>query len=239
MSKNTVFKVLFGTMNEASLHLNDKDATAHDSPDRRAWRLKRVRNLANLSREQMCEDGDINRNTLISWENARFGGLTTSGAIKVLAKIKLEGVHCSLDWLMYGIGSEPSVNPIPPFQVDNFTESNEEVVIAYELAFFRSRNLYAVDMVVNDDGMAPQYQENDYVAGKKKMGTHIQTAIGRDCIVQTENGEVLLRNVHEGRDLNTYTLVCNNAAIKKRNFILLDVKLVYAAPVIWHRRKDY
>lgn len=225
-------------MDHTYLPLNDTNKFANDSPEMRAWRLKRVRNLANLSREQMCEDGEINRNTLISWENARFGGLTTNGAVRVLAKVTQEGVHCSLEWLMNGAGLEPSVNPIFFIPENNTIELNEEIVIAYELAFFKANNLHAVDMIVDDDGMFPEYQESDYVAGKKKIGKDIQHTIGRNCIVQTKDNEVLLRNVREGIDPETYTLICNNPAIKKRSSIVLNVRLFYAAPVIWHRRKD-
>ena len=225
-------------MDQTSLRSNENHLD-NSSPEMRAWRLKRVRNLANLTREQMCEDGEINRNTLISWENARFGGLTLSGATKVLAKITQEGVHTSIDWLMYGTGAEPSVNPIPLIQQSNYIEFNEDIVIAYELAFFKAKNFDAVDFIVDDDGMTPQYNETDRVAGKKRTGDDIQLILGRDCIVQTETGEMLLRNVRDGKDPHTFTLICNNPTIKKRNSILLNIKLAYAAPVIWHRKKDH
>jgi DNA-binding XRE family transcriptional regulator len=217
----------------------DKTTNSNDSPESRALRLKRVRNLANLTRDQMCEDGEIKRNTLIGWENGRFGGLTANGAAKVLARVTREGVHCSVDWLMYGAGSEPSVNPLPaPSEGNHQVELNEDTAIAYELALFNAKNLNAVDMVVDDDGMLPQYKETDIVAGKKRTGKDIQSIIGRDCIVQTEDDEVLFRNVREGKDSELYTLVCNNPTAKKKNSIVVNVKLIYAAPVIWHRRKD-
>jgi transcriptional regulator with XRE-family HTH domain len=211
--------------------------SAPDSPEMRAWRLKRVRNLANLNRNQMCDDGEIKQNTLIGWECARFGGLTRNGAIKVLSRITREGVHCSLEWLMDGIGPEPSVNPNPSIQSPEF-ENNEDAVIAYELACFKSKNINAVDMIVDDEGMLPQYQEGDCVAGKKRMGKEIQQVIGRDCIVQTTDGAVLLRNLREGNEPDLYTLICNNSDIKTRSFITLNVRLVYAAPIIWHRMAD-
>ncbi|MBM3887410.1 helix-turn-helix transcriptional regulator [Candidatus Dependentiae bacterium] len=212
--------------------------SASSSPEMRAKRLKRVRNLANLSREQMCEEGNINRYTLIGWENGRFAGLTTSGAEKVVAKIKKEGVHCTVEWLMEGEGPEPSVNPIPQMPENELLNLSEEVAIAYELAFFKAKNLNAVDLAVEDDGMAPKYSVGDVVAGKKKMGKDIQLAVGRDCIVETTEGERLLRNVRKGKHPQTYTLICSNASIKNKDFVMPDVKLIYAAPVVWHRTKD-
>jgi hypothetical protein len=107
------------------------------------------------------------------------------------------------------------------------------------LAVFKAKNFNAVDLVVDDDGMLPQYKETDRVAGKKRIGFGIQLILGRDCIVQTDDGEVLLRNVREGSSPDTYTLVCNNPAVKKRNSIIANVKLVYAAPVVWHRKREY
>lgn len=225
-------------MDHQNSHKNDEHGLANDSPEMRAKRLKRVRNLANLTREQMCGDKEINRNTLIGWENARFGGLTMSGAKKILAKVLHEGVHCTLEWLMNGTGPEPSVNPIPLVQENNSVELNEDLIITYELAFFKAKNSHAADLIVDDEGMLPQYHEGDYVAGKKKTGAAIQHTLGYDCIVQTETGEILLRNVREGKAPGTYTLVCNNPAVRKRNSVVPDVKLIYAAPVIWHRKKD-
>lgn len=213
-------------------------APAINSPQMRGMRLKRIRNLANLSREQMCEDGEINRHTLVGWENGRFGGLTTKGAERIVIKVRNEGVHCTAEWLMEGEGTEPSVNPIPFMPHNESSDLNEDLTIAYELAVFKAKNTNAVDLMVDDDGMTPQYHEGDIVAGKKRTGKDIEKTIGHDCIVATEAGDVLLRNVRAGERRHTYTLICNNPAIKKRNSVIANVKLTYSAPVIWLRKKD-
>ena len=57
------------------------------TPEARADRLKRVRNLANLSRKEICESGDININTYKGWELARFGGLPVDGAEKIINRV--------------------------------------------------------------------------------------------------------------------------------------------------------
>ncbi|HVV69415.1 MAG TPA: hypothetical protein VHE99_10365 [Gammaproteobacteria bacterium] len=215
----------------------DRENLPTDSPKMRAKRVKRVRNMANLSRDEMCKDGEINLYTLIGWENGRFGGLTTSGAEKIVAKVKKEGVHCTVEWLMENQGPAPSVNPIT-FDDTAATDLSDEVVIDYELAFFKAKNVNAVSLTVDDEGMLPQFREGDVVAGKKRTGQDIDVTIGHDCIVETENGEVLLRNVREGKFRHTYTLVCNNPTLKKKPSIVTDIKLIYSAPVIWHRKKD-
>lgn len=214
------------------------DQNPDDSAEMRALRLKRLRNLANLSREEMCADGQIRKNTLIGWENARFGGLTSSGAAKVITRVTKEGVYCTAEWLLTGKGAQPSVNPLPFVNYPLSNKIDEEIVIAHELSYFRSKNENTVDLLVKDDGMMPVYQPNDYVAGKKRTGSQIKELIGKDCIIETEEGEMFLRNLRQGSNLEQYTLVCTNPKTESTNSVLSNVKIKYAAPVIWHRKKD-
>src|SRR5579862_8575903 len=81
---------------------------SQSSPIAKAERLKRIRNLANLSREDFC-DGDINLTTLISWEIGRFGGLSRKGASSVIARVAKEGVFVTPEWLLYEVGAGPEV----------------------------------------------------------------------------------------------------------------------------------
>ena len=61
------------------------------SPKSRGERLRRVRNLANLSRKNFPLHG-INLNTLKGWEIGRHGGLTEKGAKKnIKPPVKLRG----------------------------------------------------------------------------------------------------------------------------------------------------
>lgn len=209
-----------------------------DSAEKRANRLKRIRNLADLSREQLCDDGTINRNTLIGWENARFGGLTKNGAKKVLAITSKKYVYCTLNWLMQGIGPEPSVIPLPHLQRSDIHPSNEEKIIESELSLFMARNNNAVNLYVSDASMLPQFQCGDVVAGKKKYASEIQAAIGYDCIVEIQNGTVLLRHLLASDKPETFVLKCMNPHTTKSNLIIPECGLCYAAPVIWHRKID-
>jgi len=79
----------------------------HSTAEARAERLRRLRNLANLSRKEMCNTDFLNINTLKAWELARFGGLPKDGANKVIMRVAQEGVTCSIDWLLYGKGESP------------------------------------------------------------------------------------------------------------------------------------
>lgn len=76
----------------------------------RGQRLKRLRNLANLSRKAMCENADLNINTLKGWEIGRHGGLTHQGAKKILKRVANEGVQCSEQWLLHDTGPGPRLS---------------------------------------------------------------------------------------------------------------------------------
>src|SRR3990167_2532353 len=168
---------------------NNQLSHSHDSIEMRAKRLKRIRNLANLSREELCAGTDINQYTLVGWENGRFGGLSYKGAEKVIARVKKENVHCTVEWLMEGTGAEPSVNPIASMPKEELLNLNEDITFSYELEFFKAKNPHAIDLIVDDEGMLPQYHIGDMVAGKKRAGKEIEFTIGADCIIETTDGE--------------------------------------------------
>ncbi|TAK76074.1 MAG: hypothetical protein EPO11_04725 [Gammaproteobacteria bacterium] len=216
------------------------------SPEARGLRVRRIRNMANLSRQQMCENTDININSLKGWEIGRYGGLTWYGAEKIIHQVAKEGVQCSSDWLMYGIGAGPSVQTgfvdtdiQPPATLTIATEStqNEDEKIANELALFKKQYKNAVDFIVADEGMSPLYHCGEYVGGINLFGQKIDVAVGLHCITQMENGNILLRQLRKGSEPNTYTLVCLNID-QTPEPVLYNVKLISAAPVIFHRKRN-
>lgn len=211
------------------------------TPEARAERLRRVRNLANLTREAMCLNSELNANTLKGWEIARYGGLPQDGAEKVVARVAQEGVTVTTDWLLYEIGVGPQV--ITDFKkakadkkkkTQPLTLQHEEQLIINELMLFRSQFSHAVDFKVADDAMEPYYKPGEYVAGVKRFGKNIRTLVGRACIVQTANGITLLRVVRDGQTPDRYTLMCFNTQTTAQEPILYNVELTSAAPVARH-----
>lgn len=216
------------------------------SPKAKGERLKRIRRLANLSREEFCLDSEINVATLISWEVGRFGGLSAKGASRVIARVAKEGVFCTPEWLLYEIGSGPEVKA--DFKKHNnqledmdthVAFSSEDDSIIHEVILFRKLNKHAIDYIVEDDAMLPRYGIGDYVAGTKRFGDKIKSLLTLDCIVQMSDGRILLRNLQAGPRQNSFNLIPVNLQSKVRDAILYDVTLVIAAPILWHRRKDF
>lgn len=217
------------------------------SPEARGGRLKRVRNLANLSRREMCDAMGLNINTLKGWELGRHGGLTVKGTEKVIQRIAQEGVHCTLDWLLYEIGAGPTVITDfiktkafwnPEHLPANFSSFEEEKLIAEELQIFRQHYRHTIDFIVQDDGMLPLYRNGNYVAGVQRFSEDIDTVLEENCIVQTEEGIILLRHLRPGSKKGHYNLICINTHTTLAKPVLYDVTLVSAAPVLWQRRKN-
>jgi len=215
------------------------------TPEARAERLRLVRNMANLTRTQMCDDGTININTLKGWEIGRYGGLPKDGAEKVCRRVANEGIIVSPAWLLYEIGE--GVRYIPNFNyvrrnpeaLANETAAlpeNEQDLIIQEIVTFRQHYRDTIDYLMVDDGMAPHYRAGDFVAGVKHYGKDIAKLLEQDCIVQTTEGETLLRRLRAGVMADHYHLLCINLNTTMTQPIVNEIKLTSAAPVMRHYR---
>jgi transcriptional regulator with XRE-family HTH domain len=216
--------------------------SSDSSPEARGLRVRRIRNMANLTRQEMCDNTGININSLKGWEIGRYGGLTTQGAEKIISLVATQGVKCALDWLMYGIDKGPTV------QTDTLNFNHEDVLededasrsenekIIEELALFTKHYPEASHFIVQDKGMIPFYYPGEHVAGVSMSGQKIDKAIGSNCIIKTEDGTILLRELRKGLEHNTYTLICLNTH-EMQEPVLYNVKISSVAPVLLHRKK--
>lgn len=217
--------------------MNDQIYSPGMEARERGDRLRRLRNLANLSRKSLCDQAEININTYIGYEVGRYGGLTKKGADKILQFLSDKGVYCSLDWLMYEVGNGPQViTEIGTEGKENPLILTEEQKIKDELVLFHKHYENAVDYKVLDDGMGPLFKVGDYIAGIPCFGDDIKNLLGSNCILQINKGDMIVRNLREGRNENTYTLTCSNPETSIGHPILYDVKLAFAATIIWHRK---
>lgn len=223
-------------------NLSDKE---YSPAERRATRIKRVRNLANLTRKQMCENSTIKPQTLIGWEVARHGGLSKIGARKIIERIALEGVICSFEWLFDGEGQGPTLIPDYGSNKDalNCTslhddkKLSEDERIIDELRLFRKHYTDSIELQITDDTMSPRFVIGDYVAGVKLYHEDIAKLVDNICIVQLESGAILTRLLKTGNKEGYYTLICLNYETNKAEPIIYNVKLICAARVIFHRKK--
>lgn len=201
------------------------------SAEARAERLRRVRNMANLSRKEICDTDKLNINTYKGWEIARYGGLPLDGALKVIRRIANTGVICTADWLLHGRGAEPYIIP-KTTKADKKASSQADEDITQEIMLFQSHFTNAIYTKVTDDAISPKIKIGDYVAGIRHFGEEIQKCVDEDCILQTRDGQILVRQLKKGRTPNTYTLICTNSQTSVDMPVLYDIDLESAAPIV-------
>ncbi|HVV69699.1 MAG TPA: hypothetical protein VHE99_11835 [Gammaproteobacteria bacterium] len=225
------------------------DTDPQSSPAARGSRLIVLRHMARLTRKQFAEKHGISANTIQSWESGKYGGLTSRGVQRLLPILHKEGIYCTAEWLLHGVGNPPQLTnsqflglcETPAiYEVSECEEegSNTDANITRELLTFRSVNPNTIDLIVSDDGMEPWFKKGDYVAGIRRTGANIRYLGGLDCIVQTSNNEVLLRRLKHNRKSGFYDLLCVNPDTEVAITTLYAQSLVCAAPVVWHRTKD-
>src|SRR5262245_41553838 len=154
-------------------HINDPLSNSIS----RGKRLKTLRKMSDLSREKMEEKYAISANTIQSWEAAKAGGLTKKGAERIINAFHTEGISCTTEWLLYGVGVPPTLRTAERSMIHEatgfLTALPEDKAIIQELQTFRTLNKDTIDILVNDNGMSPEYMPGDYVAGKRASGEEI------------------------------------------------------------------
>jgi len=208
------------------------------TPEARAVRIKRVRNLANLSRKEMCDSDELNMFTLKGWELAHHGGLPLDGAHKIVKRVAQEGVFCTVEWLLYEEGQPPNVivGKSSDQAIQEACKEPEEIKIQEELAVFQKHYPSTVYYQINDDGMFPTYEKGDVVAGIPITKENMSNIIGTNCIVQLTSGEMLCRKIRRAKSEFRFNLVCINSETDVENPIIADAELISATEIIWHRK---
>lgn len=198
----------------------------------RAKRIRYLRdNVLKLSRAAFCQKHNISPYTLQNWEDLRYGGLTDKSVKMLVTAFQAEGIDCDSDWLLYGEGKDPVLRSwLSPLQ------QSDTALITEELKVFHQLHRHAVDTIIGDDGLGPCFMPGYRVAGKKLFNQNINKALELPSIVQTQDGLILTRLIKASAIPEHYTLACSNSQTSVSEPILKNVKLLYAAPIIWSRR---
>lgn len=210
-------------------------------------RLRRARILAGIStRREFEKKYQISANTLQGWEQGK-NPLSKKGAKRVIEALKSEGLICSMEWLMDGIGMPPRpfemINPNLSAQSDlrqalSDIDLSEETAIYQELQTFKTHNPNPIIITVSDDSMEPHYRTSDYVAGTRLCTPEaIAPYYGQACIVELSDHTIIARHIHPGKKPGTYTLSCTNHQSSAATLNIFDAEIISAAPILWHRRK--
>lgn len=202
----------------------------------RARRLLYIRKeVLRITRDELSQFSKISPNSLQNWEQMRNKGLTEEGAKRLVEAFRQKGLNCTVEWLMFGTG----FSPIGQSDTNTLTKPvNEDELIEKELSYFKQLNGNVLDHIVNDDSMLPVLWPGDCVAGKYYEGDAVKHAVDLPCIIETKQGNKLIRILQTGDEPNLYNLVCsnNNSFVKK---FIANIEVNKVAPILWIRRRSY
>lgn len=211
-------------------------------------RLRRARVLAGLTtRREFEKKHHISANTLQGWEQGK-NPLSEKGAKRVIEAFTREGLMCSPEWLLHGTGMPPrpfemlriGVRPVTietPNDIENLNLKEEEAIYK-ETQLFKELYPNAIVISITDDSMMPYFKEGDYIGGVQVRNDQLHNFTNQLCILELENNLILPRLLQRGsREDHLYTASCTNPSTNVSPLNLIDIKVISAAPIIWHRRK--
>jgi transcriptional regulator with XRE-family HTH domain len=178
--------------------LNDKSHIAYE----RAARLKSLRLMANLKRDEFAKLLDVSPTTVSYWENVTHAGLTEDGARKTVQAVEQLEIICTVHWLMFGTGERPykkgqAKNDVPAIM------ANIEAPFEQEIALFQTMKDTVV-MPIIDDAMSPLFLKHDNVGGIWHNLATI-TVNERATVIVEFNNQLLVRKIR-AIGLNKYDL---------------------------------
>lgn len=221
--------------------MNNKEQQC--SSKMRGKRLRLIRKMSNLNLNDLADKYNFGISTIKYWECGKNQGLSSKGAKKIIKAMQSEGVQCSYAWLMDGIGLPPQFVDIclsNKAKQSDLSDSNiyeEEISIDQEIALFCKSISNAITLNIIDDGMEPIYCYNHSVGGKRVYDQDLCSVINKDCIVETEDNQILCRRIAQGNSKDSFNLYCINFNTRANPPNMYNIKLLSAAPIsrIWKR----
>lgn len=220
----------------------EKDETSLNAAQIKGRRLRMLRILSGLTRQELFKKMSISPSTMNTWETGRVE-LTEVGANRVCMAFTRVGILCTKEWLLNGTGTPPRI--MTAIERSIFSESSENLVapspvsheqsipqnlpieddIADELRFFLKIHTNALFHVVEENFMNSRYRTGDCVAGIMEPP---ESLINCNVIIEKEDGKTTLGKL----------LTYNNGLCE----IFRDMKSVHkiiksdkTAEVLWHR----
>jgi transcriptional regulator with XRE-family HTH domain len=204
----------------------------------RGKRLKRVRQLAGLTRDELANQAGVSKATFSYWENASLSSLSDKGAEKVIKALTQYGITCSLEWLLLGIGNPPQMKNLM-FEFPKQATINHAALVnsitshslQNEIDLFLSANSNSIVTTVKHTAMSPIIEVGDKVGGiwQPADASFIHDKI---CIVSL-NDQLQLRKVKKITDEGLFDLsYISYINDLPEPFELKNIQLTSVAPII-------
>lgn len=186
-------------------------------------RIKMLRILLNLSRDDFCKRHNLNFNTVTSIELNRLK-LSSKQLSKILHAFHQEGISVEESWIRDAQGTPPS------HSFCGYPSSQENILKEWMRSFLQSR--HTIIATVSGKSMEPFYEEGDLVGGIWNTSPH--SLIGKKCIVQVQSSlhvGILLRNRED------FMLVPQNTT-QSFQILPLSPTSCRVAEILWHIKRQ-
>lgn len=170
----------------------------------RGKRLKRIRQLAGLTRDELAAQANVSKATISYWENASLSSLSDKGAEKVIKALAKYGVACSLEWLLLGIGNPPQIQDLMLESSTVIDSPATNSSLQSEIDLFQSHNPNSVVITVRHAAMAPIIEPGDKVGGIWQPAS-LCAEPDKICIV-TLNQQLQVRKVKKTAEPGVFNL---------------------------------
>lgn len=206
-------------------------------------RFRQARELSSLSRKAFCNKHELNWFTVQSWELGRNFSRGTN-VTKFCEALAREGVTCTEDWLIEGIGPAPYlessqkdkvyVPAITSRQLKKVSSNPYDKFIQMEIALFCENSEKmggkAVVIQLSDEAMAPDYETGEVIGALHVPFSEVDCFHQTVCLVEATPHHFLVRRLL--REGDSFILLATN-----NDYPLIRLeKITSVAEIVWRRR---
>jgi hypothetical protein len=206
-----------------------------------AKRLYHLRHTVCHNRLIFCERHAISPHTLSAWEKGKKP-VTEKGANKLIEAFAKEGILCSVEWLLHGVGLSPTTleDFTSSIKIEEISiiEKHKNSQIQSEVALFIAQNPTAKIFKMSDDSMEPALFEEDLIGAVLTAKNKVRSLIKKPCVFIESNDNCHIRLLVLSKDKETYNLASLNAQTKQAIPVLFNVTPKEIYKIVWIRRKN-
>ncbi len=185
-------------------------------------RIKMMRVLLGISREDFCSRHGVNFNTMTSIELDRLK-ISKKQLNKIILAFSQEGLYVEAPWILESKGTAPS------HVVSQLQQTGSGLLETWAHTFTHHRD--SVIFSIQGDEMEPFYAPGDWVGGV--WTTAPQTLVGKKCIGLFEHGVLLVGTL--GKHLS---LIPSNLNASRTD-CMTSATPIKIAEILWHFGKHF
>jgi transcriptional regulator with XRE-family HTH domain len=199
-----------------------------------ANRIRYLRNLTGLTRDEVAEYSHITKSALEKWENGT-ANISARNVTRLINMAADQSIACTAEWLLHGEGHPPKTVVPSSLSEHQASVGNTIETALRDLNLFKMTYPQGLTLMITDDAMADYYVSGDFVGGLSVDLDKLKQYLNYACIVQTADGKTRLRRI--GCEDGSWFLYGTNTRHNGWPYLEKDVKIAKVAPVFWHRLK--